>query len=459
MSLPKSGREIDGRKRYALCGLSVRAINHFLLPLLGRKETPERFLSACEVVGILDIDRDRVERFNRQCDTRIPYFDAVRGVDEFIAETSPDVVLVAGPDYTHCDHIVAGLRHDLRVVAEKPVVVNCEQMKAVLAAEKASEGSLVVAHNFRYNPILRKIKECLMGEAIGRVTNIELIYNLDTFHGASYFYRWNRERAKSGGLSIHKSVHHLDAMNWLVQSPPEQVFAFGALNNYGAASPHRPKAKKGSPSDVSWQRENCPFFAKHFAPRGASTSGLMKPGWDPLDLPYAAQYPEGIYLYDEAIDVEDTYSAVVRYKSGVSLSYSCNFSSAWEGFRLGINGTHGRIETEFYYSHPNHVEKKQEVATVSVFPLFGPKEEYEVQVLNGEHGGADPLIRNDIFFKPSAESLRLGLPSDSRSGAYAIAVGEAIWRSIAENRIVSIDQLLAAEREDLALTVGDGREI
>src|SRR5690606_1947854 len=118
---------------------------------------------------------------------------------------------------------------------------------AVLKAEQESSGELVVAHNYRYGTLSRRIKEFLMEGKLGRITNVEFVYNLDTFHGASYFYRWNRERKNSGGLSIHKSVHHIDLINWFLDSVPETIFAFGALNYYGPNGAHRPRSADGSP--------------------------------------------------------------------------------------------------------------------------------------------------------------------------------------------------------------------
>jgi hypothetical protein len=81
-----------------------------------------------------------------------------------------------------------------------------------------------------------------------------------------------------------------------------------------------------------------------------STRGIYHTGWDGFSLPYYVQYPpeKPRYIYDKEIDIEDTYSALVRYKGGTSLAYSCNFSTPWEGYILGINGTGGRAEIVQY---------------------------------------------------------------------------------------------------------------
>lgn len=432
------------RRRYALCGLSFRAIYNFALPILGKMSQfheNESYRDQAKLVGIFDFDRERVREFLKKHEEDIPYYSQEHGVDRMIRETQPDVLLVAGPDYTHFEHILAGLRHNLDVIAEKPVVINCEEVKALLAAERESAGTLTVTHNYRYSATSRKLKEIVLSGEIGRITNVEFTYNLDTLHGSSYFFRWNRLRSNSGGLSIHKSVHHLDFLNWLVGSDPEMVFAFGSLNYYGAKGAHNPQSKSEKILTMAEIRDQCPYFQKHYASRGALPDQRIKPSWDVVNLPYDIQYPSDTYIYDDEIDIEDTYSAVVRYQSGASMTYSCNFSTPWEGYSLGINGTKGRIEACHYSSSDQSTERPSN-DFITVLPLFGEAKRYPLDLRSGGHGGADPLLRHDLFVRPSEESLALSLPADSYAGAVAIAAGEAIWRSIKDQRPYTIKELL-----------------
>jgi len=432
------------KTRYAICGLSARAIYHFVLPLLGKSNTAEDFSGETEIVGILDLDRERVEEFCQKFALTIPWFSPEDGAEMMIRHTKPDVLIVAGPDYSHCEHILAGLEQDLRVISEKPVVINCQQMRQVMKAEKKSQGSLQVTHNYRYADTSRRIKRLLLQGRVGRITNVEFVYNLDTRHGASYFYRWNRVRANSGGLSVHKSVHHMDFINWLVGSSPESVFAYGALNYYGPHGAHRPRDPDGETLTLIETRQRCPYFQQHYGSDGVSPDKPVTPGWDQLKLPYKAQYAKDRYIYDEEIDIEDTYSAVIRYRSGVSMSYSCNFSTPWEGYTLAINGTKGRLEAS-HHSNPDPTgltPAPAEEDRIVLMPLFGGREEIRVPLAEGGHGGADPLIRRDLFLSPSAESLELRLPCNSYDGALAVAAGEAIWRSAKDGRPYTMVELL-----------------
>lgn len=433
------------KTRYAICGLSTRGIYHFLLPLLGKSTTPgaNDFSDVAEVVGVFDIDSKRVDTFNANQGLNLPFYAESDGIDAMIEKAKPDVLLVAGPDFTHCEHILAGLRHGLRVVAEKPLVINCEEMNRVLAAEKESTGSLVACHNMRYTGLHRTLRKLIKDGKIGRLINIEFVYNLDTRHGTSYFYRWNRERAKSGGLCIHKSVHHLDMINFVTGDVPDMVFSFGGLNYYGPNGAHRPRSADGQPLPLKETRENCPYFKQHYAGK-IDPAKRITPGWDAMELPYDEQYAEDGYIYDDVIDIEDTYSTVVRFKSGASMTYSLNFSTPWEGYILALNGTEGRLELE-HHSNPDPTGITTAAPSrekITFFPLFGGKEEFWVEPEVGGHGGSDPRIQRDLFMGESEESKDLGLVADSRDAAYAIATGEGMWRSIKDERPYKIKELL-----------------
>ena len=114
------------------------------------------------------------------------------------------------------------------------MVTTGEDARRVLDAERVSKGTVTVTFNYRYAPIHTKIKEMVWEGKLGRITSVDLNWYLDTYHGSSYFKRWNRRREMSGGLSIHKSTHHFDLVNWWIGQKPVEAFAYGDLHYYGA---------------------------------------------------------------------------------------------------------------------------------------------------------------------------------------------------------------------------------
>jgi predicted dehydrogenase len=420
-------------RRYAVCGLSSRALSMFVEPLLADA-------ALGEVVAIVDVDQERVEAFRAERGVAIPCYPPEE-FDRMVDTERPDALIVTSTDVTHADYILAGLGRDLDVLCEKPMVIDCGQAARVLEAEQRSGGSLRVTHNSRYRPAHMHVKRLISGGRIGAITNVELTWNLDTYHGASYFWRWNRLRSMSGGLTITKASHHFDLLNWWLDDVPEQVFAYARRNYYGPASLHNPSRRDGVPYSPDEQRARSPYEQRWRAETRDDHHGRRR-------LPYPAMYPSDrpLYIFDEEIDIEDTYSAVIRYRGAASVAYSLNASAPWEGYVLGINGTHGRIET-VHYTEPSRVPFPiGDHQTVTLMPLFGEIERAEFPVAGG-HGGSDERLRHELFVGDLDEGRGLGLAASGLQAAYAVAIGEAVWRSAAEDRPISIPELLPATRE------------
>ena len=435
------------KTRYALCGASTRGVYHFALPLLGlnRSDGPN-FDDQADLAAVLDIDSVRFETFMGKIKRRIPFYPSA-DLKRMLAEIRPDVLLVASPDYTHAEYIVAGLEAGCDVIVEKPMVIDSAQIRAVQTAERRTGKQVRVAFNYRYAPMHKALKRIILEGKLGRITNVEFTFNLDTWHGSSYFYRWNRERAKSGGLSIHKCCHHFDLITWWLGDTPEWVFAFGALNYYGQNGALRPRDEEGRPLDPVAEKRACPVFDKYYADKNTPEDNALRPGWDGYNLPYDVQYPPNRhrYIYDAAINIEDTYSAVARYHGGASLSYSCNFCTPWEGYILGINGTKGRVEI-VHHSNPDPTggtAPAEDRGIIAFYPLFGGKEEIVIPPVPGGHGGADYTMQRDLFDRVCDESRELNLVAGSAEGAVSVAMGEAVWRSAVERRPVNVEELLA----------------
>lgn len=439
--------------RYAICGVSNRGLASFALPLLGASagedtvlgygRNDEDYSAHGTLVAALDSDEQRAQDFVallQEADPSVKAPVVYTDIDALIAEAKPDALIVATPDDTHEQYVLAGLKAGLRVIVEKPMTSTAAAAARVLEAERRSDGEVLVTHNLRYTARHRLIKQLLLEGAVGRVVQVNLQYFVDVRHGASYFLRWNRQRMRSGGLSVHKSTHHIDLVNWWLGAEPEYVVADGGRAYYGPDSPHRPLGDDGQPLVGRALRERDPYFqAQHGS--GAFPDDADEARTGLFGLSYHEQYPAGHdeYLYDDVIDIEDHFSALIGYP-GATLSYNINFSSPWEGYRLVIAGTHGQLETSTGRTVSG--EAMPGTDQVIVRPLFDEARVVPIEHVRGGHEGADPLLRRDLFEGVTPESEALGMVASSREGAVAVAAGEALWRSIIERRIVTIEELL-----------------
>ncbi len=418
------------KRRYAVCGVSTRAIGMYIAPMM------RDFAHCAEFVGMLDIDPLRF----KVCKKHVP---EAKDVPEYLAadfnkmieETKPDALFVVSMDCTHVDYVVRGLELGLDVICEKPMTTNTADALKVMEAEAKSKGKVICTFNYRYNPVHRKLREMIIAGKIGRVTHVDLNWYIDIRHGSSYFHRWNRMRENSGSLSIHKSSHHFDLVNWWVDGIPEAVHAFGALNHYGPDGVFNPSRKDGRDCTCCKEIMNCAYKAR-WTTRNSSI--FLKDdhinAFDGKEKLYT-DYSPHMCMFDSKINIYDTFVANVKYRNGVLLNYSANFSTPYEGYNLAINGTHGRLETTEFTGVGAFLPKVHtDNQHIDYYPIFEGRERINVPSAQGGHGGGDPLILEDIFLGEDP-NRKYDILAKSVDGLRAISIGDAVFTSIQEGVI------------------------
>jgi predicted dehydrogenase len=403
------------RRRYAIVGTGGRGISMWGLPLAAR------YGDVLEFVGLCDVNPLRVAYARKAIGAECPTFTSL---NEMLDRAKPDLLMVTTVDAFHEACIVNALERGIDVLTEKPMVIDELQCQAVLDAEKRSGRTLGVTFNYRYAPKHRTVKEILLSGEIGRVTSADFSWYLDTRHGADYFRRWHRLRAKSGSLWVHKAGHHFDLMNWWLDADPVEVTAFGSLQNYGRKGALRHSHCRPCPHKAA-----CPYF----------WDITLEPQLVALyvDCEPADGYRRDGCVFREDVDIPDTMNAVVRYSNGVQLSYSVNAFMPIEGYRVAFNGTHGRLEVRDFERQPWPVAAETEM---HVMRNFGERRTVELPKTTGGHGGGDDVLR-DLLFRGTTLPDHMRLPG-SRAGALACLTGIAARKSMDSGRPVRIADLV-----------------
>lgn len=387
-------------KRYALVGAGKRAAM-FLDAIAG----PYRDHS--ELVALCDISPTRMQWHNqrRQEKFGLPPVPAYAAAEfaRLLREQRPDAVIVCSMDATHHQYIIPALEHGADVITEKPMTIDAPKARAILDAVQRTGRLLRVTFNYRYAPLVTKVRELMTQGIVGTPLAVDMQWLLDTSHGADYFRRWHRHKENTGGLLVHKSTHHFDLINWWLRSWPQTVFAMGGLKFYG-----RDNATARGES-YSYERYTGQAaaaddpFALDLARAGAGTLGApADSAWKGLYLDAEAEtgYIRDRNVFDAGITIEDTLSVLVRYRNGVQLTYSLLAYTPWEGYRVAITGTKGRLEV--YDKHGAHIlppnaDAARHEQTIRVFPMFGVPYDVPVPPATGEHGGGDALLLEQLF--------------------------------------------------------------
>jgi predicted dehydrogenase len=422
------------KKKYAIVGVSGRSAA-FTGPILNK------YADISEIVALLDSNHARIDNFNATNKLSLPGYSETE-FDKMIAETKPDAVIISTTDATHHIFIIAAMEHHIDAICEKPMTIDAEKTRAILAAEKKSKAKIIVTLNYRYEPIYTKIKKLVMDGAVGRPTLVDFNYYLDTFHGASYFKRWNRYEKIAGSLLITKACHHFDLVNWMLDQQPVEVFAFGALNYYGADGAHNPKKIDGRRCSIC--PEKCQYYLRHSSGGGSKDEHLVNfnnPGKNEAFAAVDGYYADRC-IFDSDIDTWDTFTLSVLYDGGAMMSYSLNASLPYEGNRLAISGTEGRIETDAFHGGETRLPFPEPAPqNIRYFPLFEGMQTIEVINKGGGHGGADPLIMHEIFTGQD-KSDRTKRYAGSWAGAMSVLLGVAARESLKSGKSVKIAHLL-----------------
>lgn len=426
-------------KTVVYCGVSHRTIRLHI-------ETPEECWKGWRLGGVWDIDPLRIEEFRRVFPSLkdVPDYLGSDAYEKMLDDVRPDRVFVCTRDCHHAEYAVRALRKNVDVVIEKPMVTTTEQARTLMRAENDSEASVIVAFNYRYQPKSQAIRKLVRAGAVGTVTAVEMNVYLDEGHGSSFFQRWNRLRANSGGLTIHKEGHYLDLVNWWIDRTPVELFGYAGLKYYGPDAELNPSRKEGRHCSECDEAEVCPYEQARF--RKYTQDGhikgvqgdMLKLGKRHLNKDKYTDYRPDMCIFDSEIDIEDTYAAVARYDGGAFLAFSVNFSSPFENYRLVINGTRGRIEAGYGF-HPGSENPYPEAGIVH-YPLFSNEPRLvDYEHVRGGHQGGDPVMLRTLYgLSPQTEYIN----ASAWDGAKAVALGEAMWRSPQERRAIRMDELI-----------------
>ena len=430
-----------GRRRYAIVGTGGRAVS-YVDAICGPHA------DAAVLVGLCDSSptraawhRARVER--KYGGRHVPTF-AIDDYDAMIRDTKPDAVIVTTVDAFHDEYIARAMELGCDAVTEKPLATDEHKVARILDAVDRTGQSLRVTFNYRYMPAFTKMRELMLEGVVGKPTLVHFSWILDTFHGADYFRRWHRRKDSSGGLLVHKASHHFDLVNWWIDSRPQQVFALGDLAFYGAQR----AAERGE--SYGYER-----YTGHPESKD-DPFALRLDEWPGLDGLYLAAEGDSGYLRDqnvfgEGITIEDTMTVNARFRNGALMAYSLVAYAPWEGLRVDITGTAGRLE--YYERHGSHIIAGQSDAelgeqqslgfeqTLRVHPMFRMPIDIEVPAAEGGHGGGDPALLADLFAtEPPADPF--GRAASHIDGAAAALVGIAANRSMERAAPVDCDDLV-----------------
>jgi predicted dehydrogenase len=143
-------------------------------------------------------------------------------IEELLADRSIDAVDICLPTHLHADVAVEALRSGKHVLVEKPIALDADSAKGMLAAAAQHQRVLMAAQVLRFFPQYTALRKVISSGDLGKV-------RLAMFRrrcAAPAWSRWLADPEQSGGGVFDLLIHDADMALHLF-GPPETVSATG----------------------------------------------------------------------------------------------------------------------------------------------------------------------------------------------------------------------------------------
>ena len=260
-------------------------------------------------------------------------------------------VMVFSPNSFHREHIIAAFDARKHVFAEKPLATTIADCKTIHDAHTASGLTFATGFVLRYAPLYRKVKELLDSGDFGRILSIDADENITPAHGTYIMRNWRRHTELAGPHILEKCCHDLDILNWLIESVPTKVAAFGSLDFF---------VPENRDLRTKYTRDGIDPFG----------------GWRD---PHAVECP-----FESDKDIMDTLVSILQYRNGVKVQFQATMSNPIPERRLYISASEGTIIAELYSG------------TLTSQRLCDTQPQ-QVPLPGGGHGGGDSYIMKSLY--------------------------------------------------------------
>jgi UDP-N-acetyl-2-amino-2-deoxyglucuronate dehydrogenase len=176
-------------------------------------------LPGAQLVAVADIVEARAQRFAVTYGAEA-YTDYVR----MLARPDLDIINVCAPSGLHADIGVAAMQAGKHVIVEKPMALSLADADRLIDTARATGKLLCVVLQNRYNPPMQDLRRAVDTGKLGRI----LLGNATVrWYRPQEYYEdgWHGTWAMDGGAFMNQSIHHIDALQWLM-GEAESVFAY-----------------------------------------------------------------------------------------------------------------------------------------------------------------------------------------------------------------------------------------
>jgi predicted dehydrogenase len=172
-----------------------------------------------KLVAACDLVESRIYNYSQT-------YDCSAYADYHVLLENPDihVVNICVPSGLHMQIGIDAAKAGKHVLVEKPIALNVDDADALIEACEQAGVTLGVVLQNRFNPPMRDLRVLVDSGALGRL----MLGNATVrWYRPQEYYEdgWHGTWAMDGGALMNQSIHHIDALQWLM-GDVESVFAY-----------------------------------------------------------------------------------------------------------------------------------------------------------------------------------------------------------------------------------------
>lgn len=173
------------------------------------------------LVAVCDLIESRAQHFANTY-SATPYTD----YRAMLTRDDIDVVSVCVPSGLHSQIGQDAARAGKHVLVEKPIALTLDDADRLIATCKEHGVTLGVVLQNRFNPPMRDLRALVDSGSLGRL--LLGAVTVRWYRPQSYYEDgWHGTWAMDGGALMNQSIHHIDALQWLM-GEVQSVFAYTA---------------------------------------------------------------------------------------------------------------------------------------------------------------------------------------------------------------------------------------
>lgn len=336
-------------------------------------------MPAVQIVGVCDSHTSSLEKARRALN-RVEGVRYFANYKDLLANCNADIVVIATPNHTHVDIAADVMRSGRHMLIEKPLCTTVADCQKLIALQATEQiENRVVWVGLEYR-YMGPTARVVQEVGKGTVGTVRMISIRE--HRYPFLEKvddWNRFNSNTGGTLVEKCCHFFDLMCLLAKSKPISVLASGA-------------------QDVNHLHET-----------------------------YNGKTP----------DILDNAFVIVNFENGVrGMLDLCMFAEASKNEQeICVVGDQGKIEALISESLVRIGKRKDGYGTFHETTI-----DMDASVVKGfhhgasfiEHGRMQQAVRN-------SQQPEVGLSE----GLWSVAIGQAAHRSIDEQRVVLLSEVLS----------------